>query len=164
MIMPHLQYSILNWGHKSSRLHKLQKRGIRTVTNSKYNAHTEGIFKRLNLLKLPDIYKNSILKFYYKYENNTVPDYFKATSFITKPSHDYSTRQRDTLRNPATHTSHAQQSLRFILSRLIRSTPEHVLQKIHTHSFPGFIWYIKRITIENYQLECQKPDCYICNQ
>ena len=31
MIMPHLQYSILNWGHKSSRLHKLQKQGVTHV-------------------------------------------------------------------------------------------------------------------------------------
>ena len=36
MVMPHLQYSILNWGHKHSRLHKLQKRAIRIITNTKY--------------------------------------------------------------------------------------------------------------------------------
>ena len=163
MIMPHLQYSILNWGHKSSRLHKLQKQGVRTVTNSKYRAHTEGHFKRLNLLKLPDIYKNSILKFYYKYEHDTVPEYFKSTNFITKPSHEYSTRQRGPLRNPLAHTSCAQQSLRFNLSNLIRSTPEQTLEKIYTHSLQGFNWYIKRTTIANYQLECSIPECYICN-
>ena len=160
--MPHLQYSIINWGHKSSRLHKLQKRGVRTVTNSKYNAHTEGIFKRLNLLKLPDIYRNSILKFYYKYEHNKVPDYFKSTNFITIQSHEYSTRQRGSVRNPVTRTSHAQQSLRFILSNLIQSTPAHTLQKVYTHSLQGFASYIKRTTIANYQLECSIPNCYIC--
>ena len=144
-------------------LQKLQKQGVRTVTNSKYRAHTEGHFKRLNLLKLPDIYKNSILKFYYKYEHDTVPEYFKSTNFITKPSHEYSTRQRGPLRNPLAHTSWSQQSLRFNLSNLIRSTPEQTLEKIYTHSLQGFNWYIKRTTIANYQLECSIPECYICN-
>ena len=107
--------------------------------------------------------KNSILKFYYKYEHDTVPEYFKSTNFITKPSHEYSTRQRGPLRNPLAHTSCAQQSLRFNLSNLIRSTPEQTLEKIYTHSLQGFNWYIKRTTIANYQLECSIPECYICN-
>ena len=163
MIMPHLQYSILNWGHKNSRLHKLQKRGVRIITNSRYNAHTEVIFKRLNLLKLPDIFNISILKFYYKYENNTIPEYFKSSNFIAKSSHNYSTRQRTT-RNPLMRTSSAQQSLRYLSSNLIRSTSENILQKVHTHSYHGFAWYMKRKTIGNYKEGCEIPNCYICNR
>ena len=41
LILPHLQYCILSWGFKSDRIFKLQKRAVRIITYSKYNAHTE---------------------------------------------------------------------------------------------------------------------------
>ena len=163
MFMPHLQYSILNWGHKYSRLHKLQKRALRIITNSKYNAHTEPLFKNLNVLKLPDIYKSSVLKFYFKYENNTIPDFFKQTNFICTAVHTYATRGAETIRIPGMRTACAQQSLRYLLPKYILSTPHNILQKVHTHSFNGFAWYVKKLTIENYVAECRIPNCYICN-
>ena len=46
LVLPHLQYSILTWGFKASRLEKLQKRALRIITRSKYNAHTEPLFKK----------------------------------------------------------------------------------------------------------------------
>ena len=164
MLMPHLQYSILNWGHKNSRLHKLQKRAVRIMTNSKYNAHTEPLFKSLNLLKLPDIYRISILKLYYKYENDSIPDYFKTTNFISKPEHSYPTSQRDSLRIPLMHSTSNQHSLRYMISKYIRSSPNHILQKVQTHSLKGFAWYIKQITIKEYETECRTQNCFICNR
>ena len=58
LILPHLQYGILTWGFCLGRLEKLQKRSVRIITRSKYNAHTDPLFKSLNLLKLKDIYTN----------------------------------------------------------------------------------------------------------
>jgi len=66
LILPHIQYSLLAWGNKSKRVFKLQKRAVRLITCSKYNAHTEPLFKSLNLLKLDDIMILKTLKFYYK--------------------------------------------------------------------------------------------------
>ena len=57
LILSHLQYCICSWGFKSDRLFKLQKRAVRIITCSKYNAHTEPLFKALNLLKIEDIMK-----------------------------------------------------------------------------------------------------------
>ena len=37
------------WGYQSDRMFKLQKRAIRIVANSKYNAHTESLY--LNYLE-----------------------------------------------------------------------------------------------------------------
>ena len=67
LILPHINYSILVWGFKSSRIYKLQKRAVRMISCSKYNAHTEPLFKSLNLLKVEDIFKIKTLKFYHKY-------------------------------------------------------------------------------------------------
>ena len=74
LILPHLQYAILCWGFKNSRLFKLQKRAIRIITCSKYNAHTDPLFKKMNLLKISDLYNISLLKFFHKLRNNKLPD------------------------------------------------------------------------------------------
>ena len=60
LILPHFQFSILTWGLNPGRINKLQKRAIRVITNSKYNAHVEPLLKRLNLLRLTDIFKMNL--------------------------------------------------------------------------------------------------------
>ena len=55
LIHSHLNYAILTWGYKCNRLKKLQKRLIRVVTSSKYNAHTDPLFKITQILKLEDL-------------------------------------------------------------------------------------------------------------
>ena len=47
LILPHLCYGILLWGHDKTRLHMLQKRDIGTMIISEYNAHTEPLRKTL---------------------------------------------------------------------------------------------------------------------
>ena len=51
-------------------LFKLQKKVVRIISNNKYNAYTDPIFKYLNILKLNDIYKLQLAKFFYKYIKN----------------------------------------------------------------------------------------------
>ena len=41
LILSHLQFGITNWGFEWDRISKLQKRALRIMTNSRYNAHTE---------------------------------------------------------------------------------------------------------------------------
>ena len=67
LFLPHVNYGILIWGHNYERIEKLQKRAVRFITQSKYLAHTDPIFIKLNLLKIQDIFKLNQLKFYYKY-------------------------------------------------------------------------------------------------
>ena len=67
LILPHLTYSVILWGNNCryiSQLH-VQKKSIRIVANVKYNDHTEPILKSFNLLKLNEIFKINVLKFYY---------------------------------------------------------------------------------------------------
>ena len=55
LILPHLNYCVTAWGYQCNRIIKLQKKAIRTVMISSYNAHTEPFFKNLKLLKIQDI-------------------------------------------------------------------------------------------------------------
>ena len=65
----HLIYGIETWGpmmskKKSDRLFKIQKATVHIITNSKYNAHTDPIFRNNKLLN--DIVKFHMCKFGYK--------------------------------------------------------------------------------------------------
>ena len=55
---------------------KLQKKSIRLITGSEYLAHSEPLFKELELLKIEDLYKLKILKFYYNLSYGLLPSYF----------------------------------------------------------------------------------------
>ena len=68
----------------------LQKRIMRVITNSKYIAHTDLIFKTLNLLKLPDLYRLQLYKLYYKIMKQTVPAFFRH--ILTEVVNPYNTR------------------------------------------------------------------------
>ena len=62
MIESHLRYCILAWGFESNRIAKLQKKAIRTISNAKYNAHTEPLLKKLKILKVSDLFSVSCLQ------------------------------------------------------------------------------------------------------
>ena len=45
LFIPHLTHGILAWGFALNRLYKIQKKAVRIITNSKFNAHTSLLFK-----------------------------------------------------------------------------------------------------------------------
>ena len=71
LILPILYYGLLLWGPHCERLLLLQKRIMCVITNSNYIAHTDPIFKTLNLFKLLNI------SFISKINKQTVLNYFR---------------------------------------------------------------------------------------
>ena len=82
LIASHFNYGILVWGYQCDKLFKLQKRAIRCITLSRYNAHTEPIFKSLKVLKIQHIFDLAQLKFYHKYIHIKLPYHFQNFSFV----------------------------------------------------------------------------------
>ena len=80
LILSHIQFGIKCWGFEWGRIARLQKRAVRIITNSKYDAHTEPLFKDLHLLNIADIFEVQCMKFWYKLSNNTLPTYFRLCS------------------------------------------------------------------------------------
>ena len=76
LIHSYLNYSALAWGFNCGRTKLLQKKAIRIITNSKYNAHTEPLFKAQHILKFEDMVRMNYMKWYYKYCYGTLPFYF----------------------------------------------------------------------------------------
>ncbi|MFV2016881.1 MAG: hypothetical protein ACC656_15730, partial [Candidatus Heimdallarchaeota archaeon] len=55
LVLPHINYCLLAWGYEHQRITKLQKKIVRLITGSKYNAHTEPLFKSIKILKIEHI-------------------------------------------------------------------------------------------------------------
>jgi len=75
LISSHICYCCIAWGGAAktplSSIMKLQKKGIRIITRSKYNAHTSPLFLKLKKLNVFDIHKLQIAKFMYLLVNST---------------------------------------------------------------------------------------------
>ena len=133
LVLPYLQYGILTWSFKIGRIEKLQKRAVRIFTCSKYNAHTESIFKTLNLLKVSDMFTLNLLKIYYKYKNQSLP--FNVMNMFTTDAiepHDYNLRNKYVLQSSVARTQSGDKCLLRYLPHLINNTDENILTKIST--------------------------------
>ena len=74
-----MSYGIFDWGRNTTHLFKLKKKAVRIVANSKYNDDTEPLFKSLGIPKLDNVFKQSVLKFYYSYCHVSLPLYFQSS-------------------------------------------------------------------------------------
>ena len=144
------------------RIRKLQKWAVRSITSSKYNALTDPIFSRLKLLKIQDVYTLCLLKFYYKYKNGLLPNFFNGMFDPVYAAHGYDTRNKEREILPRSNTQRAALSIRFSLPIEILKVSENVISKIMTHSLPGFSNYAKSHFISLYKTSCNIGNCYIC--
>jgi len=165
LILPHLNYGIIIWGGQDSRLFKLQKSAVRTITNSKYNAHTTPIFKNLKLLKLTDICALQDYKFCYKYENLLLPKYFLTDMRCNRLRiTSTTTRQFNSFRLPSVSHEFAKQAISFKFPKFFNNMNALIKDKIYTHSYDGFKKYVKFFFISTYDPICTIPNCYICHR
>ena len=96
LIVPHLNYGILAWGYHPGRLVNLQKKAVRAITSSAYNAHNSPIFKNCHILKIYDIHTLQQLKFYYKMVPKNLPIYSNTFPLVrNRDIHDHNTRCRN---------------------------------------------------------------------
>ena len=78
------------------------------------------------------------------------------------PEHDYNLRTNGILENVTTKTSNVENCIRFHLPVIINNTDRNVLDKVSTHSYEGFAFYVKRITICYYKNECNSRNYNVC--
>ena len=162
-ILSHIQFGIICWGFEWSRLAKLQKRAVRIITNSKYNAHTEPLFKDLHLLKINDIFDVQCMKFWYKFSNNTLPNYFWSMFQYNSSLYETETRNHDRMHVFPTRTFGARNVLRHHLPELVYQFPADLIRKAKTHSITAFSNHIKHHILESYSYDCIELNCYVCN-
>ena len=196
LVLPHLNYSLILWGFgDTSRVLKLQKRAIRTITASKYNAHTSGIFKSLCILTIDDLFLRSQLKFYFQFKNSLLPKFHSTFTFPRgEDNHLHNTRNKSDLNKVISkdymytmkririslisllnELSNTNSNSKFYDGQFITSNikprvkPKDIISliidKIFTHSLPGFTKYIKIRFLELYNDgPCKKAKCYPCGR
>ena len=112
MILPYRNYCNLVWGstYKTNiqRIIILQKRVIRMVNKSYYNAHTEPTFK-----KLLDIHLMHLGQFMLSFKNAILPRKFENIFTINNQIHRYNTRHANSFRLPLCRTNIRQFSVFF---------------------------------------------------
>ena len=57
----------------------MQKKAIKIVAGASYNSHTEPIFKRLQVLPLPDLISYTKIQFMQRFKQNFLPSSFEET-------------------------------------------------------------------------------------
>ena len=161
LILSRINYGITCWGFDTKRIYKLQKKALRIICKTKYNAHSDPLFIKLKTLKVKDIFLIQCLKFFYLHEKKDLPAYFH--NFISNRSdHMYNTRQRNQFRSISTNKISTEKVLRHFLPKYLKSLPEFVFNSVYTHSLQSVKFKFKSISIASYESECRIRNCYIC--
>ena len=129
LILSHLQFGITCWGFEWNRIFKLQKRALRIMTNSKYNAHTEPLFKELEMLKVKNIFDVQCMKFWYKFVNKSLPEYFGKMFTFSNELYQIETRGQNQLHLFPTRTVIARNVLRHHIPDLLQEYPRTITQR-----------------------------------
>ena len=164
LALPHFYYCVLTWGFSNSRVLKLQKKAVRIICGSKYNAHADPLFKELKLLKIQDIFMLQCTKFYYNFTHNKLPLYFDNFFQRNADFHIHDTRNRNRVYLAGINNETTRKCIRVHIPNLINNLPANVKEKLDTHSLPGFTHYVKMYYIGRYSTECSIRNCYICNR
>ena len=127
-ILSSLNYGILVWGYNTDRLFKLQKRAVRVISKSKFNAHTNPLFK---ILKIEDLHKLNVLKFYYKLIDKNIPQYFHINMILAQHSHihSYPTRNNKKIVAPKIRHEFARKCIRYSITQIVNTIPLCITEK-----------------------------------
>ena len=117
LIHPYLTYCNISWASNyPTRLDrlmmKLQKRAIRVITKSKYNAHTFDLFRQVKILNIVNINKLQTGIFMFKYIHKALPLNFKDYFTFSNEIHNWNTRTKETLRPVRFRTNYRKYSIK----------------------------------------------------
>ena len=165
MVQSRLTYGILAWGFECQRFIKIQKRFMRIISVSTFNAHTDPMFKRFELLPIKCLFDLNCLKFVYNFKKGNLPCHFLNIRCLQRSSvHDHDTRYASLIDSEPTRTVMAQNCIRHHLVNVLNCTHRCILDKIATHSIHGFTFYVKRYYLNQLSSECHIRQCYVCNR
>ena len=133
------------------------------MTRSHYFSHTEPLIKSLHLLKVTDLHVLHELKFCYKLENRTLPDYFQNSLFIKNfQNNHYNTRNGKNFQLPKILHEFAKASIKFKIPHCFNTSPKCIIDKIYTQNQKNFTKYAKIHLISKYADRCNAKNCFSC--
>ena len=125
LVYPYLVYCISEWGStypsNLNRIFLLQKKVIRIISKSAFDAYTEPIFKQLKVLKLSDIYRSQISKLVFSFKKGLLLDAFSGMFLLTNQIQHYNTRNSNSFYLFSWRTNIRQFAIRFQGHKLFNS-------------------------------------------
>jgi hypothetical protein len=151
LIQSHLNYCNITWGYAlkkyTNRLTILQKKAIRNITKSTYNAHTSPLFKDHGLLKLEDICNIQIAKLMHSYTHDDLPTNLMSLFNSNTAFHSHNTRQHHDPHFMQYNTARMSNSFLAKCPKIWAQLP-HNIKDINKTS--TFIRNVKKIMISKY--------------
>ena len=133
-------------------------------TNSKYNAHTEPLFKELEMLKVSDIFNVQCMKPWYRFVNKSLPEYVGTMFTLNDKLCQIETSGQNQLHLFPTRIINARNVLRHRIPDLLQVYHRAITQKANTHSIEPFIKLLKAYTVGSYSYECTNFNKYSCGR
>lgn len=174
MIQPHICYQILAWANSTSaekgKIFKLQKRAMRTINKTTYNAHTDPLFKKSKIMKLDDQLKYESILFMYDYMTHKLPPSFN-NMFTTNQERNphVHTRQSNMLHIPRCDTTFSRNlppyALPMTWNHYLQAHPTYNIHVDATVSRSKFKYDLKNEIFNKYStnVDCDNPRCRDCN-
>ena len=161
----HLMYCCLGWMPKISNselqsLATLQKRALRAIFCSKYNAHTNVLFYLSRITKVEDLIENESLKLMYQFKNLLLPP------AIMQLISNFTASSKATTRNQKCVNSFSINGLRKndSIYEIVKNWNECKLIEIKERSYelPSVKSRIKKYQRDRYNFSCERSRCHSC--
>ena len=165
-----MTYSLQLWGNQVEQVSKLPKKSIQLIIGSEYLAHSEPLFKELELLKIEDLYKLKIKLYKYNLSYGLLPSYFNCYLDVlnvnTPCGYGLQQSARAKIRSLRARLIFTESCLLYQLIKLINGTQTNnleILEKNHekTHTYFGFNFNVT-IYLSTYTYESTMPNSYKC--
>lgn len=135
------------------------------MTNSKYNAHTDPIFKFIKTLKVQDMYAQKCLNFFHKHFHHKLPKSFDNLFFISHTeSSSRDTRSGYKFYLPFCRIELTKSVLKYKIPYKVNRTPKYIKDKVNEYSYKRFSSFTKFQFIKSYKKDCTIRHCYICGR
>lgn len=124
LFFSHLNYCLLVWGRTTAtnitKLHLLQKKAVRAVSDSAYDAPTQPIFESLGVRPVHGLHDQKLIKSYNS-ETRTNCNFIRKLSNLTPHDTIYNTRHPEAWFVPCPRTNYGKQLLCYTLPCLLNS-------------------------------------------
>ena len=165
LIAPHLNYGIVAWGDANrsqlKRLIVLQKKCIRNISNSKYNAHTNPLFQKHKILKYQDLYKLNCCKLYYRSKTGTLPQYHTEKLPSISLINPHLSRQSGNIYIRITLNNIQRRLLNYKIGSEWNKL-SNSMKTVSNVSLKSFTKKLKTIFIQSYNHSCTSRNCFSC--
>ena len=139
LIYPHIDYGITLWGSTHStylkRLIIMRKKAVRIISGATYNDHTDHLFRKMNILKLEDVYDLNVAKYMYALNNGTLPLKLRNTLINNQDINSHNTRNRLNPHIMTRRTNIACKSIRYNGPKIWYNIPNEIQNLKSIHSF-----------------------------